>query len=108
MYVFGGIGGLAYYPIISKDSIYDSKHEIFQEKFSYTGVLFAGLAAKMIFSNKLAFGIEFGARYAMTDYLDGFTSTYSKFNDIYYFGNFNIIYRIKTSRKGYPIIFRRY
>jgi hypothetical protein len=106
--LFGGFGGLYYYPLVTKDSIYDVKRDIFKEEFLYTGVLLGGITAKMIFNNKLAFSVEFGARYAFTDFLDGFTSTVSKFNDIYYFGNFNIIYRIKTSRKGYPIIFRRY
>jgi hypothetical protein len=108
LYGFGGFGGLTYLPIFSKDSIYDVKHEVFNESLSYTGVLLGGVGAKMIFSNSLAFSLEGGARYALTDMLDGFTSSYSKVNDFYYFINFNIIYRIKTSRKGYPIIFRHY
>jgi len=108
IYILGGIGGLVYYPFMIKDSVYDKRNETFNESLSYTAVTFGGLGAKMLVNNSMAFSVEFTGRYAMTDLLDGFTSRYSKFNDVYYFVNFNIIYRIKTSRKGYPIIFKSY
>lgn len=108
VYIFGGVGGLFMKPILKKDSVYDKINDVINESSIYTLALPAGIGVKMIYNNRLAFSAEFGARYTLSDYLDGFTSKISNFNDVYYFMSFNIVYRIKTSRNGYPILFRSY
>jgi len=49
-------------------------------------------------------GFELGGRFTLTDYLDAFTSQWSKANDFYYFATFHIIYKLDTSRKGWPVL----
>jgi hypothetical protein len=105
IYAFAGVGGLAFYPNFNGTP---TKYDIIQKSFQYTAVFPIGVGAKVIFNNNYSFGAEFGFRYCLSDYLDGVTSTISDFNDFYYFTSFHLIYRIKTSRKGYPILFKDY
>lgn len=111
VYAFAGIGGLFYTPFIdhsNSDPSYTFKGDQFSSGASYTGVAFGGLMLKTIYNNYLAMSLEFGPRFVLTDNLDGLTSKFSKSNDMYYYLNFSVIYRIKTSRKGYPMLFKRY
>jgi hypothetical protein len=73
-----------------------------------------GLGFKYVMSSNLSIGAEFGGRLTTTDWLDGYApniihngSNYSKAQDIYYFAVFNVIYRIKTSRRGLPMFGKR-
>jgi hypothetical protein len=61
-----------------------------------------GLGATLIYSPNINFGMELGGRYTFTDYLDGYTSQYSKANDVYYFLNFTFTYKLKSSSRGLP------
>jgi len=47
-------------------------------------------------------GLDFGIRYTTSDYIDGYTSQYSSFNDVYYFMTFVFTQKLKTSEKGLP------
>ena len=58
--------------------------------------------ATLIYSPNINFGIELAGRYSFSDYLDGYTSQYSSSNDVYYFLNFTITYKLKTGPKGLP------
>lgn len=102
-----GAGGLFYNPKFNGNLV-DPKNEIVNNSPGYTLVGFGGLGIKLIYDHQYAFGFEFGGRYAFSDYLDGFTTKFSHHNDVYYFGVFNLVYRIKTSRRGYPILFKRF
>jgi hypothetical protein len=109
LYVFGGLGGISYYNIIKRDpGNYTPTIDKTRDGFHYTGVLLGGLMGKYIYSNVYAFSVEVGVRYVLSDYLDGFTTSKSKSNDIYYYTNFSFIYRIKTTRKGLPDLRRYY
>jgi len=100
-YAFGGIGGVSY-AVKGNDALADRGYET----GGFSAVLPAGLGATLIFSPNLNFGVEFGGRYAFTDYLDGYSSQYSKSNDVYYFLNFAVTYKLKTGPNGLPT-FRR-
>jgi hypothetical protein len=68
-----------------------------------------GIGAKMVVSDKWIAGVEIGSRWTATDFLDAYKQTESsKSNDLYYFTIFTVAYRIKTSRRGYPIFLDRY
>ncbi|MCX7986526.1 MAG: hypothetical protein N2662_06275 [Bacteroidales bacterium] len=109
LYVFGGLGGIVHYNDIWREpSNYTPKIDVVKKGFHYSGTLMGGVMVKFLYDNRYAFSAEMGLRYVLSDYLDGLTTSVSRFNDIYYYTNFSIIYRIKTSRKGYPILFRRY
>ncbi len=63
----------------------------------------AGLGVYYVLSSSLEIGLEVGGRFTLSDYLDGYTSKFSKSYDIYYLTMLNAIYRIKTDRRGRPI-----
>lgn len=96
-YAFAGIGGLAY-TVKGNDALV--AHGM--ETGGFTAVIPAGVGATLIYSPNINFGVEFGGRYAFTDFLDGYTSQYSKANDVYYFLNFTVTYKLKTGPHGLP------
>ena len=105
-YGFAGLGGLLYIPGF-KGQIQPTVETV-KTSVGYTMVFPIGLGIKLIYNNKYAFGFEFGGRYILSDYVDGISTKFSHHNDVYYFGVFNLVYRIKTSIRGYPMIFKSY
>lgn len=101
LYVFAGMGGLIY-KTIPKDNFIGSSR--LDNKQMFTLTIPAGLGAKMAYTSQVSFGVELGARYVFSDKLDGLTTQFSKFNDIYYVLNFKVIYRLQKG-KGLKQIF---
>jgi hypothetical protein len=96
-YVFSGIGGL----------VYSVKGNTRLENFGikpggFTTVIPVGVGSTLVYSPNFNFGVEFNYRYSFSDHLDGYTSQYSRSNDVYYFFNFIITYKLKTGAKGLP------
>jgi hypothetical protein len=96
-YVFAGIGGVAY-TVKGNDALISRG----MKSGGLSAVVPGGLGATLIYSPNLNFGLEVGGRYALTDYLDGYTSQYSKANDVYYFLNLTVTYKLKTGPNGLP------
>ena len=96
-YAFTGIGGLGY-SIKGNDALV--KHGL--KSGGFTGVIPVGIGSTLIYSPNFNFGIELTGRYSFSDNLDGYTSQYSNSNDVYYFLNFTITYKLKTGAKGWP------
>jgi len=96
-YGFAGVGGLAY-NVKGNDALIE--HNLPTSGLDL--VIPGGIGATLIYSPNLNFGVELGGRYAFTDYLDGYTSQYSKANDVYYFLNFTLTYKLKTGPRGLP------
>jgi hypothetical protein len=96
-YVFAGVGGAAYF-VKGNDVLIEHG----MKTGGFTAVFPGGLGATLIYSPHLNFGVELGGRYTLTDYLDGYTSQYSKANDVYYFLNLTITYKLKTGPHGLP------
>jgi hypothetical protein len=109
IYAFAGVGGVFGW-VTPKQNLVN-----FEINRSPVGVTFPiGLGFKYVMSANLSIGAEFGGRLTTTDWLDGYApniiypgTSYSKAQDIYYFAVFNVIYRIKTSRRGLPMFGRR-
>lgn len=96
-YAFAGLGGLTY---SVKGNAALVAHGMTNNGF--TAVIPAGLGTTLVFSPNLNFGLEFGGRYAFSDFLDGYTSQYSRANDVYYFLNFTVTYKLKSGPHGLP------
>jgi len=96
-YAFAGIGGAAY-----SVKVNDALEARGMKTGGFAAVIPAGLGTSLIYSPNINFGIEVGGRYAFTDYLDGYSSQYSKANDVYYFLNFTVTYKLKTGPHGLP------
>lgn len=102
-YAFAGIGG-AVYNVKGNEALIELQEEPERElkDGGFTAVVPAGLGTTLIYSPNLNIGLEVGGRYTFTDFLDGYTSQYSKANDVYYFLNLTITYKLKTGRNGLP------
>ena len=96
-YAFAGLGGVSFNV---------NGNQALEERgltnSGFAPVIPGGIGATLIFTPNLNFGLELGGRYAFTDYLDGYTSQYSKAKDVYYLLNFTVTYKLKTSPKGLP------
>lgn len=68
----------------------------------FAAVIPVGIGSTLVYSPNFNFGVELTGRYAFTDNLDGYTSQYSSSNDVYYFFNFTITYKLKTGPHGLP------
>ena len=98
LYAFTGIGGVAY-SVKGNDALMIDPGFV---KNGFDLTLPLGVGATLIYSPNINFGLELAGRYAFTDFIDGYTSQYSKANDVYYFLNFTVTYKLKTGPKGWP------
>jgi hypothetical protein len=96
-YAFTGIGGLHY--SITPNSKLES-HGLNPKGF--TAIIPIGLGSTLIYTPNINFGVELTGRYSFSDNLDGYSSQYSRSNDVYYFFNFTITYKMKSGAKGWP------
>ena len=101
VYAFTGFGG-ASYSVTGNEKL--ENHGM--ETGGFTPVIPIGVGANLIYTPDFNFGLEIGGRYSFTDYIDGYTSQYSSANDVYYFLNFTITYKMRTNQKGWPILRR--
>jgi len=97
IYAFGGIGGLSYSVKGNEELV---SHGM--EKGGFTAVIPAGIGLNLYIMPEYNIGIELGGRYSFSDYLDGYTSQYSRANDIYYFFNVTFTYKLLTGDNGLP------
>jgi len=100
-YAFTGIGGLSY-SVKPNDKLEAIEVTKGIKTGGFTAVIPVGIGSSLIFSPNINFGVEFAGRYSFTDYLDGYTSQYSSSNDVYYFLNFYVTYKLKTGANGLP------
>lgn len=104
-YAFAGVGG-ASYSVKFNDAL--AQRGISEpgstDDHGFSLVIPGGLGATLIFSPNMNFGLEFGGRWANTDYLDGFNPDIlpNKAKDKYYFLNFTVTYKLKTGPHGLP------
>jgi hypothetical protein len=96
-YAFAGFGGLSF--SVKGNAALEAMG---MTSSGFTEVFPAGLGATLVYSPNLNFGVEIGGRYTFSDLLDGYTSQYSRANDVYYFLNFTVTYKLKSGPNGLP------
>ncbi len=97
IYAFTGFGGLSY-SVRGNNALVSAG----MVKGGFTAVIPVGLGANYLISPDYSFGVELAGRYSFSDYLDGYSSQYSKSNDVYYFLTFTFTYKIPTMQNGLP------
>lgn len=95
IYAFAGIGG-AYFSPKALDDLEGSGR--FDNSSSIALSFPVGLGIRYPFSPRTWVGFELGGRITTSDYIDGFTSQYSSSNDVYYFSQFFVSYKLKSNR----------
>ena len=98
-YVLSGIGGM-FYSVSGNDKLENNFKGFNSGGFAV--VLPIGVGSKYIYSTNIDFGLELGGRYALSDGIDGYTSQYSKHNDVYFYLNFVFIYKFNTKANVLP------
>jgi len=98
LYTFTGIGGIAYHANVTTSPYLTGT----TKSGGFAAVLPAGVGVSMAYSGRVNFGVELTGHYAFTDYLDGYTSIYSKSNDVYYFVLFSVSYKLPSGFGGLP------
>jgi len=100
-YGFAGLGGISY-NVKGNDALVAKQALEGYPDSGFDLVIPGGVGATLVYSPNFNFGLELGGRYAFTDFLDGYTSQFSKANDVYYFLNFTVTYKLKTGPHGLP------
>jgi hypothetical protein len=111
LYVFGGAGG-----VLSKSKVKDLNNggeepisnPGYNNNLVYTAVFPLGAGAKWALDARWSIGVEIGYQFTLTDYLDGYSSEWSKYNDSYYLTSVKAIYHIRNDRTGRPMFRRLY
>ena len=109
LYGFAGGGGL-----LTKAKVKDLNNNGeeplsnpgYDNSMKYAAVFPVGAGIKFAMDAHWSVGAEFGYLFTLSDYLDGYASSYSQYNDSYYLTSVKIIYKIRTGRNGLPILRR--
>lgn len=103
-YVFAGLGGVLSNPKPRKDFVH-----VFDDNFSKFGLAFPiGLGGRYSIDSQWSLKFELGRRFTLTDYIDGYTSKFSKHKDTYYVSTFGVVYKFRTTRSGLPSLKKYY
>ncbi len=97
VYAFTGIGGLKY-SITPNEKL--QAHGL--KASGFTGIIPLGVGSTFATTPNITLGLELGFRYALSDNLDGYTSQFSRANDVYYFLHFTFTYRLKIKKGVFP------
>ncbi len=97
VYVFGGFGGLSY-----KVKPNDKLAPFVTDPKGFIPVIPGGVGFNLFYTTNISLGMELSARLTFSDNIDGYSSVYSKSNDMYHFLNFTFTYKINTGDNGLP------
>lgn len=92
-YVFTGLGGVLFF-VSPNDKLKQLQGLRGIDHGFFTVSLPLGAGIKVGIANNFDIGLEIGGRYSFSDYLEGYSSPFSKASDIYYLTHLSIIYRI--------------
>lgn len=110
LYLFGGAGGVLTKPKV-KDLNNGGEEPLdnpgYDNNLRYAAVFPVGSGVKFSINPRWDIGAEIGYMFALTDYLDGYSSEWSEYNDSYYLTSVKAIYKIRNNREGRPV-FRKY
>ena len=99
VYVFLGVGG-AYFKPKASDDLSISTRYVGDKNLGL--VVPFGIGLKYPLSTKSYIGFEFGRRFIVSDYIDGFSPDPSEHKDVYYFTVINVSYKIKKKSNRRP------
>jgi hypothetical protein len=93
-YAFTGFGGL-FYKVTPNEILAPNT----TATSGFTPVIPVGAGVNYFFSGYINFGIELSGRFTFSDNIDGYISTSSSSNDVYYFLNFTFTYKLTSLRR---------
>ncbi len=110
-YFFVGVGGL-----LSKATVKDLDNNGeeplwnpgYNNNSNYALVIPLGAGVKWSIDPRWSIGAEVGYQFVTSDYLDGYASEFSNYNDSYFLASVRAIYKIRNDRRGVPIFKKLY
>jgi hypothetical protein len=109
-YVFGGVRFGSFSPTLSsfKNPALSPEEVAGASGSTITESQFAlsfpvGVGYKMFLDNRLSIGAELAGCISTSDFLDGYTSSWSKANDAFYLFNVTVAYKLRTKKNGWPL-----
>jgi hypothetical protein len=110
VFIFGGAGGILAKPRVT-DTRTGEAPELnpgYDPSWVYTAGFPVGAGIKIPLDPRWSFGVDLGYQFTLSDYLDGYKSEWSEYNDSYYLLTFKAIMRIRNDRNGRPVFTRYY
>jgi len=111
LYAFGGAGGL-YSKAKVKDLDNGGEEPLdnpgYNNASNYTLVFPLGGGMKWSLDARWTIGAELGYQFTLSDYLDGYSSAWSKYNDSYFLTSFKVTMKIRNDRNGRPVFKKLY
>ena len=98
VYGFLGLGG-AFFNITKKENL----ENVDLEYTPAALVVPVGFGLKFGLNTNWSVGFDLGGRFTTSDYIDGYTSEFSESKDVYFFGVFCMMYKIRTGSNGLPV-----
>jgi hypothetical protein len=110
LYAFAGAGGVLTKPKV-KDLNNGGEEPLdnpgYDNKLRWAPVFPVGVGITFSVDPRWSLGAEIGYMFALTDYLDGYSSQWSQYNDSYYLTSVKAIYKIRSDKEGRPV-FKKY
>ena len=111
LYIYGGASG-----VLSKAKVKDLNNggeepvnnPGYNNNWVYSAVFPVGGGLKLSLDPRWSVGVEFGYNFSLSDYLDGYASEWSEYNDSYYTISVKGILKIRNDRNGRPILKKLY
>lgn len=109
LYIYAGAGG-----ILCKSKVKDAEgnepidNPGYNNSLNYTAGFPMGGGIKISLDPRWSVGLELGYQFTLSDYLDGYSSPYSNYNDSYYLTTLKAIFRIRNDRNGRPLFNKYY
>jgi len=111
LYLYGGASG-----ILSKSHVKDLdnggveplSNPGYNNNLVYSVVFPVGAGIKFELDPRWSIGLEMGYSFSLSDQLDGYASSYSKYNDSYYTTSVKAIYKIRNDKNGRPVFKKLY
>jgi len=111
LYLYGGASGVLSKAKV-KDLANDGEEPInnpgYNNNLQYTAVFPVGVGLKWSLDPRWSIGAEFGYCFSLSDYLDGYASEWSEYNDSYYTISVKGILKIRNTREGRPVFKKLY
>ncbi|MEX0981216.1 MAG: hypothetical protein WD578_07275 [Bacteroidales bacterium] len=106
LYVFAGAGG-----ILTKATVKDANGEEdignigYSNNMHWGAVIPAGIGFRVSIDAYFDLVLEVGGRYTFTDWIDGYKTEFSQYDDRYIITSVKAAYKIRNDRRGRPFLF---
>lgn len=106
-YLYIGAGAMVFNPNLKLTKEYDNKRDSIKVDWSSAPLFFGGLALKYYVNSNISLSASFEPRITFSDFIDGVKPRNSLSNDVVCFTMIRVIKKVRTDRRGRPMIFNK-